>query len=112
MVFWGGGKKRHLRLGEIDERALLLGQVLRGPLLVFALVLEDLDLVLAAEVVPAAAAAYVRHRCVRACVGDEKQNKTKKTKERLALHVKTRVVTRGTLCIIFFGDDKNTITKH
>ncbi|EEZ99917.1 hypothetical protein TcasGA2_TC002708 [Tribolium castaneum] len=45
----------HLRLGEVDETALLLGEVLRGPLLVLpvALVLKHLNLIGAAEIIAA-----------------------------------------------------------
>lgn len=53
----------HLRLREVDEGTFLLREVLGGPLLVLALILEDLDLVFAAEIVAAAAAAHVRHYC-------------------------------------------------
>lgn len=57
------GNSTHLGLGEIDEIALVLRKVLRGPLLLLALIFEDLDLVFAAEIVAAAAAAHVRHYC-------------------------------------------------
>lgn len=53
----------HLRFCEVDEGTFLLREVLGGPLLVLALILEDLDLVFAAEIVAAAAAAHVRHYC-------------------------------------------------
>ena len=63
------GNDPHLRLGKINEIALVLGEVLRGPLLLLALILEDLDLVFAAEIVAAAAAAHVRHYCGHASDG-------------------------------------------
>lgn len=45
----------YLRLGEIDETALFLGEVLRGPLFVLpvALVLKHLNLIGAAEIIAA-----------------------------------------------------------
>lgn len=45
----------YLRLGEVDKAALLLGEVLRGPLLVLpvALVLEHLNLIGASEIISA-----------------------------------------------------------
>lgn len=58
--------RTHLRLREIDEIALVLGEILRGSLLLLALILEDLDLVFAAEIVAAAAAAHVWHYCEHA----------------------------------------------
>lgn len=69
-----GGKRNerndpHLGLRKVDEIALVLGEVLRGPLLLLALILEDLDLVFAAEIVAAAAAAHVRHYCGHASDG-------------------------------------------
>lgn len=59
----------HLGLREVNEVALVLGEVLRGPFLLLALILEDLDLVFAAEIVAAAAAAHVRHYCGHASDG-------------------------------------------
>lgn len=53
----------HLGFRKIDEITLILGKVLGRPLLFFALILEDLDLVFATEIVAAAAAAHVRHYC-------------------------------------------------
>lgn len=58
-----GFSPTHLGLREVDEGALFLSEILGGPLLVLALILEDLELVLAAEIVAAAAAAHVRHYC-------------------------------------------------
>lgn len=56
-AFWGceSSSVAHLRLGEVDETALLLGEVLRGPLLVLpvALVLKHLNLIGAAEIIAA-----------------------------------------------------------
>lgn len=59
----------HLGLREVNEVALVLGEILRRPFLLLALILEDLDLVFAAEIVAAAAAAHVRHYCGHASDG-------------------------------------------
>lgn len=50
-----GRRRIYLRLGEVDKAALLLREVLRGPLLVLpvALVLEHLNLIGAAEIIAA-----------------------------------------------------------
>lgn len=55
--------KRYLLLwlGKIDERTLLLCKILRWSFLILTLILEYLDLVLAAEIIATAAAAHVRH---------------------------------------------------
>lgn len=53
----------NLRFREVDEGTFLLREILGGSLLLLALILEDLDLVFAAEIVAAAAAAHVRHYC-------------------------------------------------
>lgn len=69
-----GGRERdslaHLGFGEVDEVALVLGEILRRRLVFLALMLVELDLVLGGELVAAvAAAAHVRHYCGHASDG-------------------------------------------
>lgn len=60
----------HLGFGKVDEVALVLGEVLRGRLVLLAFMLVELDLVLGGELVAAvAAAAHVRHYCGHASDG-------------------------------------------
>lgn len=60
----------HLGFGKVDEIALVLGEILRGRLVLLALMFVELDLVFGGELVAAvAAAAHVRHYCGHASDG-------------------------------------------
>jgi hypothetical protein len=109
IVLWGrrdrgvgassvGSRPLYLRLGEVDETALLLGEVLRGPLLVLpvALVLKHLNLIGAAEII-AATGRDVWHGSLAATAQRHHTALAHYMAPLSAAHHVTRVVTRGTV---------------